>query len=117
MGDVQEASAPEIRSAAGHAFRLGEYWGRSIGVLQGEGTVVAFPHSDDQTVSCVNSTTRKFVETSWRWCSARRTLKKMDDPDQLQDSLERFYDLACEVDTEVGQSSKFNWWPGVVAGW
>lgn len=117
VGDVQEASAPEIRSAAGNAFRLGDYWGRSIGVLQGQGLVVAFPHTDDQAVSYVNSATRKFVETSWRWCFASKALKKMNDPDQLYDNLEHFHGLVCEIDSEVGEGGRFGWWPGIVGGW
>ncbi|MGN9792197.1 SUKH-4 family immunity protein [Streptomyces sp. OZ13] len=117
VGDVQESSVPEIRSAVGSAFRLGDYWGRSIGVLQAEGLVVAFPYMDDQAVSYVNSAARKFVETSWRWCFASKALKKMNDLDQLYDNLEHFYDLVCQIDSEVGEESRFNWWPGVVGGW
>jgi hypothetical protein len=117
VGDVQEASVPEIRSAVGKAFRLGDYWGRSIGVVQGEGFVVAFPRTSDQVVCCVNSTTRKFVETSWRWCFASRALRETTDPDQLYDNLERFYDLVCEIDSEVREEGRFTWWPGIVGGW
>lgn len=117
VGDIQDAPGPEIKSTSGNAFRLADYWGRSIGVLQGSSLVIAVPHDDDQALGYVNSTVQAFVETSWRWCFASRLLKQMTDSEQLYGNLERFFDLACELDSEVGEESRFNWWPGIIGGW
>jgi hypothetical protein len=117
VGDVQSCEHPVIVSAAGPVFRLGTYWGRSLGVLEGTCEVVAVPAESGRPVAYVNSGARPFVETAWRWGLAIPVLRRMDDYEQLYDSLERFYELVCALDPEVEEGGKFGWWPGIIGSW
>ncbi|MFI9342939.1 SUKH-4 family immunity protein [Streptomyces sp. NPDC052773] len=117
VGDVQSSEHPVIDSAAGPVFRLGTYWGRSLGVLEGTGEVVAVPAESGRPVAYVNSGARPFVETAWRWGLAIPVLRRMDDYEQLYDSLERFHKLACALDPQVAEGGKFGWWPGIIGSW
>ncbi|MBO1336297.1 SUKH-4 family immunity protein [Streptomyces sp. VRA16 Mangrove soil] len=117
VGDVQTGVDPEMEWSTGAAYRLGRYWKRTVGTLE-SGVVVAVFTGEGERVSYVNSTVCAFVETAWRWSYAKTALSGMTgDPDQLYDDLARFFELACAIDPEVGEETRFRWWAGIVAGW
>jgi hypothetical protein len=119
-GAVQAGDVPEIDTGGIAAYSLGTYWRRRLGAVIGSGEVIGVTTDTEERISRINSSVSAFVETTWRWASARRTLSAIEDRgdyEQLYDDLAAFQNYVHTLDPAVRDDPAFEWWNGITNGW
>jgi hypothetical protein len=119
-GAVQAGDVPEISTRGIVAYSLGTYWRRRLGAVIGSGEVIGVTTDTEERVSRINSSVSAFVETTWRWACARRTLSMIEDHGdykQLYDDLAAFQNYVHMLDPAVRDDPEFEWWNGITNGW
>jgi hypothetical protein len=119
-GAVQAGDAPEIKTGGIVAYYLGTYWRRRLGAVVDSGEVIGVTTDSQERISRINSSVSAFVEITWRWTCARRTLSAIDDSgdyQQLYDCLAAFQNYVHALDPAVRDNPEFEWWNGITNGW